>query len=157
NGIDDDCDGGTDEGPPACSDGNACTQTDTCQGGMCVGSNPVVCMAQDQCHQVGTCDTMTGMCSNPTQPDNLPCNDGNGCTQTDTCQGGTCAGMNPVVCMAQDQCHQIGTCDPMTGMCSNPIQPNGTMCNDGNVCTLNDQCQGGVCTNPPPFVWNVPG
>ena len=33
-----------------CSDGNACTQTDTCQAGICVGGNPVTCLAQDQCH-----------------------------------------------------------------------------------------------------------
>src|SRR5207247_9484497 len=49
----------------ACNDGNACTQTDTCQAGACVGSNPVVCSASDQCHVAGTCDTATGVCSNP--------------------------------------------------------------------------------------------
>ena len=38
-----------------CSDGNACTQTDTCQGGVCTGSNPVTCTA-DQVHAAGTCD-----------------------------------------------------------------------------------------------------
>src|SRR5215469_1066679 len=38
----------------ACNDGNACTQTDTCQAGVCVGSNPVVCAASDQCHVGGT-------------------------------------------------------------------------------------------------------
>src|SRR4051812_40748675 len=26
----------------ACNDGNACTRADSCQGGACVGSNPVV-------------------------------------------------------------------------------------------------------------------
>ncbi|MFI5041954.1 MAG: hypothetical protein ACHQNA_08935, partial [Acidimicrobiales bacterium] len=37
----------------ACSDANACTQTDTCQAGACVGTNPVICTALDQCHDVG--------------------------------------------------------------------------------------------------------
>jgi hypothetical protein len=49
----------------ACNDGTACTQTDACQGGTCVGSNPVVCTAFDACHSVGTCDPGTGVCSNP--------------------------------------------------------------------------------------------
>ena len=48
-----------------CTDGNACTQTDTCQAGMCTGSNPVVCTASDQCHVAGVCNTGTGVCSNP--------------------------------------------------------------------------------------------
>src|SRR5262249_24454314 len=38
-----------------CNDSNACTQTDTCQTGICTGANPVVCSALDQCHDVGTC------------------------------------------------------------------------------------------------------
>jgi cysteine-rich repeat protein len=28
----------------ACSEGNACTQTDTYQGGVCTGTNPVFCV-----------------------------------------------------------------------------------------------------------------
>src|SRR2546426_12307179 len=40
----------------ACDDGDACTQTDTCQAGACTGMNPVVCTALDQCHVAGTCD-----------------------------------------------------------------------------------------------------
>src|SRR5439155_9260528 len=70
----------------ACSDGNACTQTDTCQSGTCTGSNPVVCTALDQCHVAGSCDTATGVCSNPNAANGTPCSDGNACTQTDPCQ-----------------------------------------------------------------------
>ena len=61
-------------------------------------------------------------CSNPTKADGTPCNDGNACTQTDTCQAGTCTGANPVTCAAPDQCHDAGTCNPATGVCSNPDQ-----------------------------------
>src|SRR5262249_33267218 len=82
----------------ACTDGNACTQTDTCQAGACVGGNPVVCAASDQCHAVGTCDPSTGACSNPAKPDGAACNDGNACTPTDTCQAGACVGGNPAAC-----------------------------------------------------------
>lgn len=53
--------------PPgtSCTDGNACTQTDTCAAGVCVGANPKVCSASDQCHTVGVCEPSSGACSNP--------------------------------------------------------------------------------------------
>src|SRR5437867_2766621 len=136
----------------ACDDGDACTQSDTCQGGSCTGTNPVVCTAQDQCHNAGTCDPASGLCSNPAKPDGAACNDGDACTQTDTCQGGSCTGTNPVVCTAQDQCHNAGTCDPASGLCSNPAKPDGAACNDGDACTQTDTCQGGSCTGTNPVV-----
>src|SRR5206468_2431905 len=120
----------------------ACTQTDTCENGSCVGANPVVCTASDQCHDPGVCDPSTGVCSNPPKTNGTSCNDGNACTQIDTCLGGVCTG-NPVVCAASDQCHDPGVCDPSTGVCSNPEKPNGTSCNDGNACTQTDTCEGG--------------
>jgi hypothetical protein len=128
-----------------CNDGQNCTQPDTCQSGTCTGT-PVVCMPSDQCHNAGTCNPATGVCSNPSKLNGTVCNDANGCTQTDTCQSGTCTGSNPVVCMASDQCHNAGTCSPSTGMCSNPSKPNGTVCNDANACTTTDTCQSGTCT-----------
>jgi len=129
-----------------CSDGNACTQTDTCVAGVCTGGNPVVCTASDQCHVPGVCDTTTGICSNPAAADGTSCNDGNACTQTDTCQAGACVGGNPVVCTALDQCHDVGVCDTTTGACSNPAKPDGTSCGDGLFCNGNETCQGGICT-----------
>jgi hypothetical protein len=134
----------------ACSDGNACTRTDTCQAGICTGGNPVVCTASDQCHAAGTCTPATGVCSNPAKADGTACNDGNACTQTDACQAGVCTGQNPVVCTASDQCHVVGTCDPSTGVCSNPTALDGTACDDGNQCTTSPFCSGGVCGNGVP-------
>jgi hypothetical protein len=78
-------------------------------------------------------------------PNGTGCSDGNLCTQTDTCQSGVCQGGNPVVCTASDQCHDVGTCAPATGACSNPARADGSACNDGNICTGNDACSGGVC------------
>jgi hypothetical protein len=74
------------------------------------------------------------------------CDDGNACTQTDVCQSGSCVGSNPVVCTALDTCHIPGTCNSATGACSNPPQPDGTTCDDGNACTAQDACRSGVCT-----------
>lgn len=127
--------------------------TNVCGGispGTCDKCANVVCAAQDQCHNTGTCNPSTGLCSNPTKTNGTACNDGDACTQSDTCQAGTCAGANPVVCAAQDQCHNAGTCDTGTGLCSNPVKGNGTACNDGNACTQSDTCQSGSCTGANP-------
>ncbi|HVW27339.1 MAG TPA: MYXO-CTERM sorting domain-containing protein [Polyangiaceae bacterium] len=136
----------------ACNDGNLCTQTDSCVSGICTGGNPVTCAALDQCHTAGVCNSATGICSNPNKSDGTACNDGNLCTQTDTCQTGTCTGSNPVTCAALDQCHTAGVCNSSTGICSNPNKANGTTCNDGDACTQTDSCQTGVCTGSNPVV-----
>ena len=112
----------------ACDDGNACTQTDTCQGWTCGGSNPVQCTASDQCHNAGTCNIATGTCSNPQKTNGTSCNDVNACTQTDTCQSGICTGGNPVVCTPSDQCH-TSVCSPANGQCVE----SATTCTDGGV------------------------
>ncbi|MBL9026532.1 MAG: lamin tail domain-containing protein [Myxococcales bacterium] len=136
------------DGTP-CSDANACTQTDTCQAGFCTGSNPVVCTALDQCHVAGICDPQNGSCSNPNAPDGTGCDDGDDCTQTDTCQTGACSGANPVVCTPLDECHVAGVCDSGTGTCSNPTQPDGTPCTGG-------ACLAGSCEGAPQVVSTLP-
>lgn len=162
----------------SCSDGSACTIGDICQSGVCTGAT-VQCTASDQCHVAGVCNPTTGECSNPNAPDGVDCNDRNLCTQTDTCQTGTCVGENPIVCTAIDLCHNAGTCSPNTGLCSNPpINPlvcnavdqcndlgtctpatgecsnpnkaNGTTCNDGDACMQTDSCQAGSCVGSNP-------
>lgn len=100
----------------------------------------VFCRALDACHVAGTCDVATVTCSNPLAADGTSCSDGDACTQTDACRSGTCIGSNPVTCTAADQCHVAGVCDPATGVCSKPIVPPGTACNDGNACTYDDAC-----------------
>jgi hypothetical protein len=133
-----------------CDDGNACTQTDSCQFGVCTGSDPVECTAWDPCHDVGTCDAATGLCSNPSKANGTACNDGNACTQTDTCQSGVCTGSNPIVCTASDPCHDAGACNSATGICSTPSKPDGTVCDDGDACTQSDTCRSGACIGSSP-------
>jgi hypothetical protein len=115
-------------------------------GDLCTG---VTCTPLDQCHTAGVCDPSTGVCSNPLKADGAACNDGNACTQTDVCEAGVCVGTNPVVCMPLDQCHDVGVCDPNSGLCSNPPKADGTACNDGNLCTTGDACEAGVCIGTP--------
>lgn len=71
-----------------CDDGNACTLSDKCQSGSCVGSSPVVCSALDECHSAGSCGAGTGVCSQPNKPDGTSCSLG-------TCLGGTCTAPAP--------------------------------------------------------------
>jgi outer membrane protein assembly factor BamB len=128
-----------------CSDGNACTRTDTCQAGACVGASPITCAAPDQCH-VGVCNPASGACTGLAVQDGTPCSDGNACTQVDACRAGACVGGNPVTCAALDQCHRAGTCDPGTGTCSNPGKPGGsTLCSGACVDAANDDLNCGGC------------
>ena len=85
----------------------------TSEGPVC----PASCAALDACHVAGVCAS-TGLCTNPDQINGAPCNDGNACTQVDTCQAGACTGASPVVCVAADPCTPAGLCDPGTGSCS---------------------------------------
>ena len=39
----------TNDNSNACTDGDACSQTDSCQAGQCVGSNPVLCEDSNAC------------------------------------------------------------------------------------------------------------
>jgi hypothetical protein len=129
---------------------NACWTVAACQNSVCTLVTEKACPASDQCHDTGTCDPNSGACSNPVK-NNVSCNDGNACTQTDTCVAGACVGANPLVCVASDQCHVAGTCNTATGVCSNPNKADGSACNDGNACTgyvgaaQGDTCQAGVC------------
>lgn len=158
----------------ACDDGIACSTNDACHDGACAGAS-VVCRPADSCHVGGSCQPETGVCSDEAAPAGTPCSDGNACTDsdscqkgtcvsgrpvpdgstcddtnactlTDTCQAGSCTGTDNVVCAALDQCHAAGTCDPVKG-CSNPNAPEGTSCDDGNVCTLLETCHAGSCQN----------
>jgi hypothetical protein len=126
-----------------CEDFDACTQTDTCQGGQCVGADPVVCDDADPC-TADACDSSTGACLTPPAPDGTPCTDADACTQTDQCQAGLCVGADPVVCDDSDPC-TADACDSGSGACLTPPAPDGTPCTDADACTQTDQCQNGLC------------
>ena len=136
------------DGTP-CNDLNACTQTDTCQGGICVGGNAVSCPPQDSCH-VGTCDPATGSCSQTPKTDGSACDDSNACTSGDTCSGGVCQPGTPVVCNDSNVCTD-DSCDPASGC----VYTNNTgPCSDGDACTTGDTCGGGTCHPGTPVVCN---
>ena len=118
--------------------GSACSGCATCSPltGTCVAGT---CPDPDQCHSAGTCDTTTGLCSNPAK-NTGSCNDGNACTEYDTCKAGVCVG-TPVTCAAST-CHVAGTCS--AGNC-----PTGGPATDGTLdstCpTSTPRCYSGGC------------
>ena len=100
-----------------CSDGNLCTGTETCVGGVCQRGPSLNCNDQNPC-TVDDCDPLIG-CIHATVANGTSCSDGVFCNGAETCTNGTCNGQ--------------------------PF-PNGTQCDDGNKCTGSDTCQAGACT-----------
>jgi hypothetical protein len=166
NGIDDDCNGETDDavcydGNPCtkdicdvgtggcvfqpiagpCDDGNPCTMNDTCVNGQCVGGQPKNCDDGNPCTD-DFCDAGTGQCYHVNN--SAPCEDGNKCTINDRCENGACKPGSYKDCSDTNPCTLNEHCDPATGQCvfnSNE----GAPCDDGNVCTVGERCSGGLC------------
>ena len=120
NGLDDDCDGMTDEPTEEggdfvnlCDDGNECTEDD--------------CGGEDGC----TYSSLTG----------TECKDGDICTAADHCEEGVCVG-SLVLCDDNDPCTDDG-CDE-TGGCLYTF--NKDDCDDNDPCTVADECTEGICS-----------
>ncbi|MBT9560966.1 MAG: thrombospondin type 3 repeat-containing protein, partial [Myxococcales bacterium] len=69
---------------------------------------------------------------------------GNTTFRVNTAGQNLCTG---VVCPATDQCHAPGVCYPLSGLCSDPVLPVGTACDDGDSALTGDTCSSGVCIN----------
>lgn len=79
------------------------------------------------------------------QPDGVACDDGNPCTDGDACSNGACSG-TPRVCGGGDSCTIASSvCDPAVGNCVLTPRPDGTPCDDQNICTEAETCRSGVC------------
>jgi hypothetical protein len=133
-----------------CQDANLCTANERCENGFCVVS-AVACDDSNPC-TTDVCDCETG-CVNQ-----AICNDGFSCT-TDTCDPATLECTNTPVDTACAQECSDGSCvadpdatdiDPNTGCSVETAAPPGTPCDDGQVCTSPDQCNGtGTCVPGP--------
>eukprot|EP01079_Euglenida_sp_SAG-EU17-18_P012452 gene12452-2270_t len=98
----------------------------------------------------GICDSNTGACEYPFEPDGTPCNDFDSSTVNDICLSRTCRGTN--LCAGLDcslyvpPCRQLpATCNLLTGQCEYIVLPDGTPCNDGLQSTNGDACTSGRC------------
>ena len=135
-----------------CTDGLECT-ADSCDGqGDCIFTPaPGTCAIGTACWTDGDvnpeddCETCAAE-AGPTSwsvYDGADCDDGNACTQSDTCTGETCEGTvyecndnNPCT---TDVCNGSGGCDFLA-------TAEGAACDDAEACTKNDVCTGGTCT-----------
>lgn len=72
------------------------------------------------------------------------CDDGDLCTNADTCVDGACTG-GPVDCGGLDGDCTEGVCNGGSGSCESVPANNGATCDDGDACTIADTCSGGVC------------
>jgi hypothetical protein len=126
-----------------CEDGNACTVGDVCfASGACAGT-PLACddfnpCTYNGCNPVGQKDPCLYV------PQSGTCDDGNACTQKDTCVVGACAG-SPMMCDDGNPC-TLDTCDAALG-CQSVAVDGGTCPSDGLPCTT-DVCKNGVCLHP---------
>ena len=133
----------------ACEDGKACTTADFCLGGICNSGNSTCTdfldCTTDSCTPSGCVNQkLTGG----------PCADGDKCMTGATCNVGQCTGGTPKNCSAYNGPCQTGMCQSGVGTCYGAPKPNGTPCNDGDACTLTDQCSGGGCSSGPKLLCN---
>jgi hypothetical protein len=150
----------------ACDDGDACTENDTCSGGVCAGTaitcdDGIACTVDScvggacqydasacECDEDFDCDD-GNVCTNdwcdPAVKECFytnntdSCDDGDACTENDTCSGGVCAG-TAIDCDDGITC-TVDSC--VNGACSHDESGceclENSECDDGNVCT-NDVC-----------------
>ena len=167
-GIDNDCDGQTDEaacddGNPCtqdacdpkeaavctyaevtgtCDDGDPCTKGDACAEGACKAGAKNTCDDDEAC-TIDSCDAWAGGCQYDPISDE-PCDDGVPCTEASDCNNGVCTKGKFKLCEDDNPCTK-DACDPITDTCSNTTLPDGAYCDDGNPCSLSQACKGGWC------------
>ncbi len=156
---------------PCNSDGD-CQPAERCAEGYC---QPVVlpeCRADDQCATPGPCEhadgavCRAGQCRYQAKLPNASCDDGNACTDADTCNAvRVCSGVARVcntppssVCIADDTIFRTysspGACDPADGQCVYQFDDQGCAgctvnclycdehadCAPGGYCDADQQC-----------------
>jgi subtilisin-like proprotein convertase family protein len=128
----------------ACSDGRFCTVQDTCLGGACLGGPPNPCDDGNPCTS-DACDPLLDECANDAAlADGLACDDGAYCTVGEACSNGICVGGAPRDCADANPC-TADACNEVIDQCTHTQVPDGTACNDGLFCTIQETCVGGSC------------
>ncbi len=122
-----------------CDDGNACTTTDECVAGKCLGSGGPSCDDSNPCTK-NTCSVANQACSNPNEANDTPCVFDK-CHVNSTCQAGNCTAGTLLTCDDSNPCTD-DSCDGATG-CKHVN--NTADCSDDDQCTQSDKCAGGEC------------
>jgi len=127
-----------------CNDGNECTKADHCSNGSCEGSDlSQSCDDANSCTS-DSCDPNIGCVSEPIL---LPaaCDDLNACTEGESCSAGQCTGGTLLDCDDNNIC-TVDSCSTKSGC---KVVPQSGICNDGDLCTLNDYCFKMKCIGTP--------
>ena len=140
------------------SDGNPCT-LDQCDGSSVSCQHPAgnagtTCRASGgECDPAETCDGVSSVCPVDRKSTALcrpaagacdvaeSCNGvSNDCPPDAVAPGGTVCGL------PADQCDAVDSCDGVNKTCPDRKAPSGTPCEDGDICTFGDSCDGnGTC------------
>ena len=132
----------------SCDDGDASTSGDRCLSGVCRGDPAggglcagVVCPSPEECELQGVCDPQTGLCTEPTRPDNAACG-----APGHKCSGGACVsdicedfGITSCAPVPDNGCYHTGRCHAAT-ICPTLPVPDGIPCDDGDPGTSDDAC-----------------
>jgi hypothetical protein len=110
----------------ACNDSDACTSGDQCKAGKCVGVAKA-CNDQSVC-TTDSCDPATGACTYA--PNTATCDDGDLCTENDSCAGGKC----------------VGT---LSATCGCKVDADCAKTDDADLCNGVHSCQNGKCATKP--------
>jgi hypothetical protein len=94
--------------------------------------------------QSGVCSTGIAL------PNGTSCSDGNVCNGAETCQAGACVDGLAPNCVDPNPC-TFDNCDPIGG-CSNPPRPNGSSCDNDDVCDGVAACTNGQCIPGQPLL-----
>jgi len=132
------CEGTPQPDGTACE--NACVFNGSCRGGSCVGV-PNTCPRGVSCRTLAGCDPVVG-CVYDIAEDGTSCDDESQCTLADRCEAGECVG-DTFSCPEPPTCFEA-YCDPEVG-CVEAQLPDGTECEDEDLCTVMTECQAGVC------------
>jgi hypothetical protein len=123
---------------------------DACSGVSCNN-------APGPCYEAaGTCSN--GACSYAPKASGASCDDGNACTGGDACNGaGACTGTATQCESPPGQCYvAAGTCS--NGACNYEYKAAGASCDDGDACTVGEECNGaGGCAGTPVSCNTPPG
>jgi len=126
--------------PGTCSDNDLCTANDQCQAGVCLGQ-PSLCDDNNIC-TTDSCDSLKGC---DFAPNLLPCDDGNACTEADSCLNKNCTAGTAVDCddgddCTDDSCNSTLGCihNPVTPCCGNQSVEASEQCDDGNAIETDD-------------------
>jgi hypothetical protein len=155
----------------ACGDptDTMCDNPDSCDGdGLCRDNFEAPGFAcgdptDDLCNNPDTCDG-AGVCDINLEPNGNSCEANEFCIVGETCTDGVCGGGDPRDC--DDFCTDNGvndatlvcgggppfnpscgqtTCDEGANVCRVINPTDGAMCEDGQLCTVGDECMNGAC------------